>query len=191
MPPATVPGAAETDAVGGTPGGRAGGSIAAMTTSVPVPRWRRPLLTAHIVVAVGALGAALVMVALGVAGLRGTDPRTVYPAAHLVEAWLIAPLALLALGTGVLQAVLSRTSPVTHVWVAAKLAITTVLTVVVLVVLEPALADTAAAALSARPLTGAQRLRIALFPSVASVLLVVNVALGLYRPDRSRSRRAG
>lgn len=72
-----------------------------MTRSTqPAPSWRKPLLTVHIVVSVSAIGAAVVLLALGISGLRDADPQTVYPAAHLVERWVIAPLALLALGTG-------------------------------------------------------------------------------------------
>lgn len=59
-----------------------------MATTTP-----RLLLILHVAVAVGLLGAALVLVALGLAGLRGADPRTVYPAAHLVDAWVVTPLA--------------------------------------------------------------------------------------------------
>jgi hypothetical protein len=55
------------------------------------PRGRNLLLTVHLVATVSVLGTDLVLLALGVAGLRGADPRTVYPAAHLVGQWLVAP----------------------------------------------------------------------------------------------------
>jgi hypothetical protein len=153
------------------------GSITAMTSSKSAG-WRTTLLTVHIVAGVGAIGAALVLLTLGIAGMRGADPRTVYPAAHLVEAWVVAPLAVLALGTGVAQALLFRWGLVRYWWVAIKLAITTVLTVVVFLVLEPGLA----AAAAAESLTDAQRTRVALFPAIALALLVVNVVLGLAKP---------
>ena len=140
--------------------------------------WRTALLTVHIVTSVGAIGAALVLLTFGIAGMNGADPRTVYPAAHLVEAWVIAPLAVLALGTGLAQALLLRWGLVRYWWVAIKLAITAVLTAVVFLVLEPSLAATAAA----ESLTDAQRTRVALFPAVAIALLVVNVVLGLFKP---------
>lgn len=71
-------------------------------------------------------------------------------------------------------------------WVVVKLAITAGLTVVVFLVLEPALAATAdvATGRSAGSLTDAQRTRTALAPAVATVLLVLNVVLGVYRPAR-------
>ena len=164
---------------GGTTPRTLAGSITAMTSSASA-RWRAPLLTVHLVTGVGAIGAALVLLALGIAGVRGADPRTVYPAAHLVEAWVIAPLAVLALSTGVALALLSRWGLVRYWWVAIKLAITAVLTAVVFLVLEPSLAAMAAA----ESLTDAQRMRVALFPSVALALLVVNVVLGLAKPRR-------
>ena len=148
--------------------------------------WRTALLTVHIVTSVGAIGAALVLLTFGIAGIRGADPRTVYPAAHLVEAWVVAPLAVLALGTGLAQALLSRWGLVRYWWVAIKLAITAALTAVVFLVLEPSLAAMAAA----ESLTDAQRTRVALFPAVALALLVVNVVLGLSKPGwRLRSQR--
>lgn len=149
--------------------------------------WRKPLLILHITTTVGALGAALVLTALGIGGLRGADPATVYPAAHLVEAWLVLPLALLALGTGVLMAGLTGRSPVRYWWVAVKLTITALLTLAVFFVLEPGLAAAADAATgrTAEPLTDAQRTRVAIAPAVAAVLLTVNVALGVYQPGKS------
>jgi hypothetical protein len=156
-------------------------------TSTKPPGWRTALLTVHIVTSVGAIGAALVLVTgltFGVAGMRGADPRTVYPAAHLVEAWVVAPLAVLALGTGLVQALLFRWGLVRYWWVAIKLAITAALTAVVFLVLEPSLAATSAA----ESLTDAQRTRVALFPAIALGLLVVNVVLGLSAP-RWRLRR--
>lgn len=155
----------------------------------PAPAWRKPLLTAHVAASVGLIGAALVLVGLGVAGLRGADPRTAYPAAHLVDAWVVAPLAVIALGTGVAQAVLSGWGLTTYWWVAIKLAITVASAVVVIVVLEPRLAASAEAAMAGHTFTTAEFLPLAIAPSVAVALLVVNVALGISKPGwRLRSR---
>jgi hypothetical protein len=46
-----------------------------MTSPKPSQR-RTALLTVHIVASVGAIGAALVLLAFGITGLRGADPRT-------------------------------------------------------------------------------------------------------------------
>jgi hypothetical protein len=148
--------------------------------------WRRALLTVHIATSVGLVGAAAVLAVLGLSGVGGADPRTVYPAAHLVEARVIAPLAVLALATGLLQARLSRWSLLRNRWVTVKLVVTAGLTAVVFTVLEPALAAVADAAVAGEPLAGAQRLRLLIFPLVAAALLLLNVALGVYKPDRRR-----
>jgi hypothetical protein len=55
------------------------------------PRWRKLLLTIHVVSAVSVLGTDLVLLVLGISSMRGADPQTVYPAAHLVATWLLAP----------------------------------------------------------------------------------------------------
>ncbi|MBX6365282.1 MAG: hypothetical protein IRZ00_15545 [Gemmatimonadetes bacterium] len=100
----------------------------------------------------------------------------------------MAPLAALALGTGVLLGSLTRWGLLRHGWVTTKLAITTVLAGVLLFVLVPRLGDAAAAALTPAGVPAAARLRFAVGPAVSSVLLLVNVALGVYKPRR-RARR--
>jgi len=62
--------------------------------------WRNALVAVHVGASASVLGTDLVLLALGIAGLAGADPLTIYPAAWLVSAWLVAPLALLALATG-------------------------------------------------------------------------------------------
>ncbi|MQA86664.1 MAG: hypothetical protein GEV03_19025 [Streptosporangiales bacterium] len=145
-------------------------------------RWRRPLLTLHVVAAVSLIGTDLVLVALGISGVRGADPRTVYPAAYLVEAWLVAPLVVVALGTGVLQAVLLPWGLVRYWWVTIKLTTTAVFTVLVVFALIPRLAASADAAMAAETFTAAARLPLALVPSLAVAVLVLNVVLGIYKP---------
>jgi hypothetical protein len=149
-----------------------------------LPGWRKALLTAHIVATISLIGTDLVLVALGVSGLRGADPVTLYPAASLVASALIRPLALVALGTGLLQAGLTPWGFVRYWWVAIKLAVTTALTIVVFFVLVPGLATAAHAVTgaSAEPLSDAERLRIALYPSFAVILLLMNAVLGVYKP---------
>lgn len=148
------------------------------------PWWRRPLLIVHVVSAVSLIGTDLVLVALGISGVNGADPRTVYPAAYLLEVWVIAPLAVVALGTGLLQVALSGWSKVRYWWVAIKLTTTALFTVLIVVVLIPRLATTADAALAGEPFTRAERLPLALVPLVAVGVLVLNVALGIYQPNR-------
>lgn len=71
------------------------------------PRKRALLRTVHIGATVSVLGADLALLSLGLSGLRGADPLTIYPAAHLVAERVIVPLAFLSLGTGVLLGLLT------------------------------------------------------------------------------------
>jgi len=124
---------------------------------------RRPLRTAllivHLVVTVAALGTDLALLALGVAGLRGADPRTVYPAGHLLGQWLMVPLAVASLATGLTLSVSTRWKPLVPGWVTAKAAITVLLTGLLVASLVPALgrAADAATGTAAAPLTHAQQ----------------------------------
>jgi hypothetical protein len=158
------------------------------------PRWRTFVLTVHVSVAVALLGADLGLLVLGMTGLRGADPATVYPAMHVISTWLIAPLALLTLGTGALQARFSRWGFTRYWWVTAKLVITSILTGLVLLVVVPGLDRAADAATGASPaefLTEARRTAFVITPSVSVVLLVVMVGLGIYKPGRGRRPRSG
>ncbi len=130
------------------------------------PPWRKLLLTVHVVASVSLIGTALVLVALGISSVLGADPRTIYPAAYLVEAWLVAPLALVALGTGVLQAVLSPWGLVRFWWVTIKLTTTAGFTGVALFVLLPRLGASADAATgpAGQTFTIAERLQLAVGP---------------------------
>lgn len=157
------------------------------------PAWRKLLLTAHVLATVSVLGADLALLVLGISDVGGAAPQTIYPAAHLMSAWLVAPLAVLSLGTGLLLGLLTPWGILRYWWVAIKLAITAVLTVVVLVVLVPRLGATADAVTSPAPhlLVSGARLPLIVAPAVASTLLALNVALAIFKPGwRLRSRRA-
>lgn len=149
------------------------------------PRWRKLLLTVHIVATVGWLGADLVLLALNVSGARGADPRTVYPAGYTLGVWVVAPLALLSLATGVAQGLLTPWGLLRHRWVTVKLVLTTVMVGLVFLLLLPKLAEMAEiaqAAVAARPGTAAGRTQLMVAPAVASVLLIINVVLSTHKP---------
>ena len=143
---------------------------------------RKLLLIVHVVAAVSLIGADLVLLALGISGTRGADPLTVYPAASLVASWLIAPLVVVALGTGVLQAVLSQWGLLRYWWVTIKLAATVVFTGIVLFVLVPRLAASSDDATAAETFTRAERLPLAIIPALAITVLVGLVSLAIVKP---------
>jgi hypothetical protein len=156
--------------------------------------WRKLLLTVHVVATVSVLGTDLVLLALGLSSLSGADPRTIYPAAYLVGARLVAPLAVLALATGLLLGLLTPWGLFRYWWVTIKLAITAVLTGVVLFVLVPRLGAAADAAAEPSPhlLTIGERLPFVIAPAVASALLLLMVVLAIFKPGwRLRFRTSG
>jgi hypothetical protein len=157
-------------------------STHAQSRTSPGTRPWRLLLTLHILATVGVFGADLVLVMLGFSAVFGADPSTVYPAAHLVASTLVAPLALISLASGVALARLSGWGLFRYWWVTLKLAITLVLTVVVLTVLVPRLGAAAAMAAAHGSFDVAERVPLALAPALATLFLVVNVALAVYRP---------
>jgi hypothetical protein len=142
------------------------------------------LVTVHVGTSVSVLGADLVLLTLGIAGLTGSDPLTIYPAARLVGVWLIAPLALLALGTGLALGVLTPWGLFRYWWVTIKLAIVVALTGAVLLVLLPALGATADAVTgpTAQPLATGRRVPLVVAPAVASTLLLAALALAVVKP---------
>ena len=146
--------------------------------------WRNLLLTVHVAATVSVLGTDLVLLALGLSSLGDADPRTIYPAAHLVGVWLVAPLAVVSLGTGLLLGILTPWGLFRYWWVTIKLAITAVLTGVALFVLVPRLGTAAAAVTGPAPrlLPIGERLPLVVAPAVASTLLALNVVLAIFKP---------
>jgi hypothetical protein len=141
----------------------------------------RLLLALHITAAVGALGAELVLLALGLAALSGAAPATVFPAAFVAAAYVVRPLAVLTLLTGVVLALASPYGLVRHWWTLIKLAIVLALTGAVFFGLEPSLAESAGRAAAGAPVLRGQTLLIAA-PLIAITLLFVAVLLGVFKP---------
>lgn len=151
------------------------------------PRARQALLTFHLVTGVGLAGVALVEIVLGVSGLAGAAPETIYPAMALVARTALAPLALLALATGVLQAVLTGHGLFRHGWVTTKLLVTALLAGVAVLVAAPGLGRAAEAATAAdQQVTAVQQVIATATPTIALLLLLLNAALGVVRPGRRR-----
>ena len=146
------------------------------------PPWRKFMLTVHVITAVSMLGTDLALLVLGFSSVRGADPQTIYPAAHLVATRLLAPLAIVALGTGVLLGLLTQWGLLRYWWVTIKLALTAILTTIILFVLVPRLGVAA----------DAERLPLLVAPAAGVTLLILIVALAIYKPPwrlRSRAKR--
>jgi hypothetical protein len=153
------------------------------------PPWRKVLLSVHITSTVGALGADVTILALGLSGLTGSNPATVYPAMGLIGGSILAPLAVASLVTGIVLARLSVWGVFTYWWVVIKLATTTGLAILVLQVLVPRFAAASAAASSGIPLADADRLQLVVTAATGTTLLIAMVVLAVFKPSW-RLRRA-
>jgi hypothetical protein len=154
--------------------------------SVLLPEgWRKLLLAVHVAASVGVLGADLGLLVLGVSGVAGADPTAVYPAAFLIGARLVTPLAVTALATGLALGLLTQWGLFTYWWVTIKLGIVLILTGAVLFVLVPGLERTAieVTSPSAQPLIPAARLPLAFAPAAASALLAIALLLAIFKPN--------
>lgn len=143
------------------------------------PRWRKALLTLHVVTAVGWLGVDLVLLTLGVSGMAGSDPATVYPAMGLIGTTLFVPLSVAVWVIAVVGAWATPWGVLRHWWIIAKLALTTVMLGLVLFALRPNLV---AAMIDGAALAQQQRLDLMIAPVVSSTLLVVATVLSTYKP---------
>ena len=99
------------------------------------PSFRKLVLTAHITVSVGSLGAVAAFLALAIAGLTSRDVqmvRTAYAAMELTARFVIVPLAFASLLSGLIESLGTPWGLFRHYWVLAKLLLTTFATIVLL-----------------------------------------------------------
>jgi len=99
------------------------------------PPLRKLAFTAHVVTAVGWLGAAIAYAGLVVAALRSRDAQVVraaYVAIDPITWFAIVPLAFASLITGLVQALGTRWGLFRHYWVLYKLVLTVFATLVLL-----------------------------------------------------------
>jgi hypothetical protein len=160
------------------------------TTRRLAPRWRKLLLTAHVGTSVGLLGTDATVLLLAVTGARGSDPAAVYPAAQVIGALLLVPLALTSLASGTALGLLTPWGLFRHWWVTLKLVLTTAGAVLALLVLTPALVGLADAAREGGPIPLGERLELVRDSGAASLVLLTALVLSVYKPfGRLRGRR--
>jgi hypothetical protein len=165
---------------------------------------RKLALTIHLTSSVGWIGAVLAYLALGVAAVTSSDTQTVraaWTAMDVTGWWVIVPLALAALVTGLVMSLGTRWGLFRHYWTLISLALTVVCTVV-LVLHMPTVSSMARLA---QELDGADLRALGgdLFhPSVGLLLLLTIAVLNVYKPagvtpygwrkqrDEARSARA-
>ncbi len=150
------------------------------------PRLRKLALTAHVTASVGWLGAVLGVLALAVAGLTSDDPQTVRAVYIAMEAtgwFVLVPLALASLVTGIVQGLGTQWGLFRHYWVVFKLLINVFATIILLMYMQTlgSLADRAAAT-SGEHLGGLRSPSPLLHAAVALVLLLAATTLAVYKP---------
>jgi hypothetical protein len=150
------------------------------------PQSRRLVLTLHIAVSVGWIGAVAAYLSLDIVAAASEDIATLrgaYLAMDVIVRHVILPLALAALVTGILVSVGSRWGLFRHYWVIASLLLTVLATAVLVVETQTVarLAHVAAdPAVSGRDL---QALGGTLVHSVGGILVLLTIlALNVYKP---------
>jgi hypothetical protein len=112
---------------------------------VMAPRLRKFALAAHLTLSVGWIGAVVAYLALGAAAVTSEDPTTIrgaWVAMELTGWYVIVPLALASLLTGLLMALGTRWGLLRHYWVLFSLGLT-VFAVAVLLLHMPTVTSTA------------------------------------------------
>lgn len=152
------------------------------------PRLRKLALTAHVTSSVSWLGAVAGFLALAVAGLTSQDAqmvRAAYLAMDVIAWFVIVPLCLAALLTGVVQSLGTRWGLFQHYWILIKLLITIFATIILLVHMQPItyMADVAAEmTLSSADFRGL-RIQLVVDASAALLALLVTTTLSVYKPQ--------
>jgi hypothetical protein len=136
---------------------------------------RRLALTAHIACSVGWLGSVVAFLALAVAGLASQDVQMIraVDVAMVLTGWfVIVPLCLASLLTGIVQSLGTAWGLLQHYWVLFKLLMNVSATVVLLMYMQMTTGE-AVEASSPAPV---------LHSGVALLLLLVAIVLSVYKP---------
>ncbi|MBI4544135.1 MAG: DUF2269 domain-containing protein [Gemmatimonadetes bacterium] len=152
------------------------------------PRLRKLALTAHVTSSVGWLGAVGGFLALAIAGLTSPDAqmvRAAYLAMELTAWFVIVPLSLASLLTGLVQSLGTTWGLFRHYWVLFKLLINVFASIVLLIYMQTLsyFAGVAAeAALSSADLAALRSPSPVLHAGAALLLLLVATTLAVYKP---------
>lgn len=149
------------------------------------PRVRKSAVAAHVTVSVGWVGAVLTFIAIAVVGLTGDDATTVRGSYLVMDAaarFVLVPLAVLSLVTGVVQSLGTAWGLLRHHWVVAKLLITVLATAVLLLYLRTFAAMAATAADPAAGLDAVRNPSPLVHAVLALGLLLAATVLGVVKP---------
>ena len=152
------------------------------------PRLSKFALTAHVSSSVGWLGAVAAFMALSIAGLTSQNVQTVratYLAMELVGWFVIVPLSLASLATGLVQSLGTAWGLFRHYWIIAKLLIGIVATIFLLLHMQPVghLARVVAETTLARGDLAGLRIQLVANSGAAVLVLLIATALSIYKPQ--------
>lgn len=159
---------------------------------IMTPRLRKFMLTAHVTSSVGLLGAVAGFLVLAIAGLTSQDAQIVhaaYPAMDLIARFVIVPLAFAALLIGLVQSLGTKWGLFRHYWVLAKLVLTALATIVLLLQMQLIgyMADVAADTTLSGSYLREARMTLVAHAGGGLLVLLVPMALSVYKP-RGRTR---
>ena len=153
------------------------------------PGVRKFALTAHVGSSVGWLGAVAAFLVLSIAGLTSEQADTVrgaYVAMNLIGQFMIVPLSLAALLTGLIQAFGTHWGLFRHYWVLTKFALTIVATTLLLLHQFTAVAGAARrvsdASAGTLPNIGGLGTQLVFDAGAAVLVLLVTTTLSVYKP---------
>ncbi len=161
------------------------------------PHVRRLALTAHITLSVGWLGAVAGFLALGIAGVTSREAdvvRGAYLAMDLIGRFVIVPLSLAALATGLIQALGTEWGLIRYYWVLVKFVLTILATIALLLHQFTAVAEAArrvsVAAPGTLPDVGRLGIQLVADAGLALLVLIVITTVSVFKPwGRTRYAR--
>lgn len=148
-------------------------------------RSRKAFLSAHLTVSVGWIGVVVAYLALGISAANSTDVETVraaWTAMELLGWFVIVPLALASLVTGVIMALGTKWGLFRHYWVLISFGLT-LFSTIVLVLHMPTVSRTADIA---RTVEGARLEALGgdlAHPGIGLVILLFVQVLNIYKPQ--------
>jgi hypothetical protein len=151
------------------------------------PAIRKLVLTSHVTFSVGWLGAVVAYLVVAIAGLTSVDVQLVrgtYGVMQLVAWFVIVPLAIAALLSGVVQSLATEWGLFRHYWIVAKLALTTLGTIVLLLH-APRVGEMAMRAAEAAFTTGdytQQRTSLVVHAAGGLAVLLAATVLSVFKP---------
>lgn len=154
---------------------------------IMTPNLRKFALTAHVSSSVGLLGSIAAFLALALAGLTAQETqivRAAYLSMDLTAQFVIVPLALASLLTGLIQSLGTAWGLFRHYWILAKLLLTAFATAVLLAKLELIgyAARLAAESVLPRADLRAAGMELAVHAAGGLLVLLVPTVLSVYKP---------